>query len=93
MVKTARRRFFVPIQKLTGIDQLNNRLMAGCIDGSSPWRAGQPISATGGLGLHHLPATPFDACEQVSGRASSTALVRYRLVDYSVPVAHATSRS
>jgi len=32
-----------------------------------------------------LPATPYEACEKVSARASSLSLVRYRGNDYSVP--------
>ena len=39
--------------------------------------------------LRDLPAVPFEACEHVPGQISSTALVRYRLVDYSAPAAHA----
>ena len=35
--------------------------------------------------LRDLPTVPFEACEYVPGRVSSTALVRYRLVDYSAP--------
>ena len=35
-----------------------------------------------------LPAAPFDACDQASGKVSSQALVRYDTNDYSVPVAH-----
>jgi hypothetical protein len=34
-----------------------------------------------------LPAAPFDACDQATGRVSSQALVRYKTNDYSVPVA------
>ena len=36
-----------------------------------------------------LPASPFEACEHMPGQVSSTALVRYRLVDYSAPTMHA----
>ena len=91
LVKTARRRFFVPIPNLTDIDQLNDRLMAGCLERLVGLEGGTAaLALLADLEtLRHLPATPFDACEQVSGRASSTALARYRLVDYSVPVAHA----
>jgi hypothetical protein len=32
-----------------------------------------------------LPATPYEACEKISARVSSLALVRYRSNDYSVP--------
>ena len=39
--------------------------------------------------LMPLPATPYDACEKVSTRATSSAMVRYRCNDYSVPVAYA----
>jgi len=35
-----------------------------------------------------LPAAPFDACDQATGRVSSRALVRYKTNDYSVPVAY-----
>ena len=35
-----------------------------------------------------LPAAPFDACDQATGRVSSQALVRYKTNDYSVPVAY-----
>src|SRR3712207_7942362 len=35
--------------------------------------------------LMRLPAGPFEACDIVAARASSTALVRYRGGDYSVP--------
>lgn len=36
--------------------------------------------------MQELPASPFEACDQVSGQVSSQALVRYRTNDYSVPV-------
>ena len=35
-----------------------------------------------------LPAAPFDACDQATGRVSSQALVRYKTNDYSVPIAY-----
>ena len=35
-----------------------------------------------------LPPAPFGACDQVTGRVSSQALVRYKTNDYSVPVAY-----
>ena len=36
----------------------------------------------------NLPAAPFGACDQATGRVSSQALVRYKTNDYSVPVAY-----
>ena len=38
--------------------------------------------------MAELPAAPFDACDQATGRVSSQALVRYKTNDYSVPVAY-----
>ena len=35
-----------------------------------------------------LPLAPYEACEKVSARVSSLALVRYRSNDYSVPTRH-----
>jgi hypothetical protein len=35
-----------------------------------------------------LPIAPYEACEKVSARVSSLALVRYRSNDYSVPTCH-----
>ena len=37
--------------------------------------------------MRPLPASPFEACDQASGRVSSQSLVRYKTNDYSVPVA------
>ena len=39
--------------------------------------------------LRALPAVPFEACEHMPGHVWSTALVRYRLVDYSASAVHA----
>jgi hypothetical protein len=39
--------------------------------------------------MRSLPASPFDACDQDTGRVSSQSLVRYKTNDYSVPVAFA----
>src|SRR6056297_104844 len=38
--------------------------------------------------MRPLPAAPFEACAQASGRVSSQSLVRYDTNDYSVPVAY-----
>ena len=38
--------------------------------------------------MAELPAAPFDACDQATGRVSSQSLVRYKTSDYSVPVAY-----
>ena len=91
LVKTARRRFFVPIPKLHDLDVLNERLMARCLERLDALDAGgQAATLLADLeALRDLPAVPFEACEHMPGQVSSTALVRYRLVDYSAPAAHA----
>jgi hypothetical protein len=38
--------------------------------------------------MAQLPVTPFEACDQASGRVSSLSLLRYKTNDYSVPVAY-----
>ena len=43
--------------------------------------------------LRDLPASTFEACEHIPGQMSSTALLRYGLVDYSAPAAHAHKKA
>ena len=91
LVKTARRTFMVPIPKVPDLDVLNAQLTARCLERLGT--LGQGDKATALLAdldaLRDLPAVPFEACEHVPGQVSSTALVRYRLVDYSAPAVHA----
>ncbi len=91
LVKTARRKFFVPIPRVVDLDRLNEHLMAGCLARLDTLEGGERAMALMAdlEALRSLPAVPFEACEHRAGRVSSTALVRYRLVDYSVPVAFA----
>jgi transposase len=91
LVKTARRKFFVPIPRVTELAVLNEQLLAGCLERLDSLEGGERAAALMAdlEALRGRPAVPFEACEQRAGRASSTALVRYRLVDYSVPVAYA----
>ena len=90
-MKTARRRFMVPIPKVHDLSVLNERLLARCLERLDALEAGgQAAALLADLdALRDLPAVPFEACEHVPGQISSTALVRYRLVDYSAPAAHA----
>ena len=91
LVKTARRRFMVPIPKVHELNVLNERLMARCLERLDALEAGEKAAALlADLdALRDLPAVPFEACEHVPGQVSSVALVRYRLVDYSAPTVHA----
>ena len=87
LVKTARRRFMVPIPKVHDLSVLNERLLARCLERLDALEAGgQAAALLADLdALRDLPAVPFEACEHVPGQISSTVLVRYRLVDYSAP--------
>ena len=91
LVKTARRKFFVPIPKVRDLDALNEQLMAGCLARLDALEEGEKATALLAdlEALRDLPAVPFEACEQHPGQVSSMALVRYRLVDYSAPTVHA----
>ena len=81
----------VPIPKVHDLSVLNERLLARCLERLDALEAGgQAAALLADLdALRDLPAVPFEACEHVPGQISSTALVRYRLVDYSAPAAHA----
>ena len=91
LVKTARRKFLVPIPKVHDLSVLNERLTARCLERLDALEQGERAAALlADLdALRDLPGAPFEACEHVPGRVSSTALVRYRLVDYSAPAVHA----
>ena len=91
LVKTARRKFLVPIPKVHDLSVLNERLTARCLERLDALEQGDRATALlADLdALRDLPGAPFEACEHVPGRVSSTALVRYRLVDYSAPAVHA----
>ena len=94
LVKTARRTFIAPIPTVPDLEALNAQLTARCLERLGT--LGQGDKATALLAdldaLRDLPAVPFEACEHVPGQVSSTALVRYRLVDYSAPAVHAHKR-
>ena len=89
LVKTARRKFLVPIPKVPELDALNARLTARCLARLDALEEGDKAAAL----LADLdawrdrPASPFEACEHVPGQVSSTALVRYRRVDDSALLA------
>ena len=77
LVKTARRRFMVPIPKVHDLSVLNERLTARCLERLDALEQGEQAAALlGDLdALRDLPAAPFEACEHVPGQVSSTALV------------------
>ena len=91
LVKTARRKFMVPIPKVPDLDVLNERLLAQCLERLGTLEQGDKAAALlADLdALRALPAAPFKACVHMPGRVSSTALARYRLVDYPASAVHA----
>ena len=73
------------------LDALNERLQARYLERLDALQEGARAAALLAdlEALRDLPAAPFEACEHMPGQVSSTALVRYRLVDYSAPAVHA----
>ena len=90
LVKYARRNFMTPIPQAASFEVLNAKLSAHCLtrQGDTAAFTSAPIGARLEADLAVVSAIPaglFEACEKRPGRASSTALVRYRSNDYSVP--------
>jgi len=92
MIGFARRTFMVPLPEAPDIDALNGRLLERCLARRAAVLRGTKATIAERLladqsAFLDLPAAPFEPCDMRPGRASSQALVRYRNVDYSVPVA------
>lgn len=93
LVKYARTNFMVPIPEAASFDALNARIAERCRARQGE-RAGRHSETIGErlvadiAVLRPLPAVPLEPCEKRAGRVSSTALVRYRTNDYSVPTAY-----
>jgi len=90
LVGYARRNFMVPIPRFSSWEALNAHLQEQCRKRRERRLRGH--SETIGerferdrAAMLPLPATPYEACEKISARVSSLALVRYRSNDYSVP--------
>lgn len=94
LVGYARRNFLVPIPRASSFDELNARLIKACLerrvqtlrgkDGSIGERFTADLAA-----LRALPGGTYEACDRRTSQATSQALVRYRLTDYSVPSEYA----
>jgi transposase len=89
-----RRNFLVPAPRFDSFDELNTWLEERCLKRHDDIVRGHSEPIGQRLmrdldALMELPATPYDACEKVSTRATSISMVRYRNNDYSVPVAYA----
>jgi transposase len=93
MVGYVRRNHMVPIPRFPDWESFNAYLEEQCRTRQGEILRGQ--TETIGTRLQRdlaemrpLPAAPFEACAQTSGRVSSQSLVRYDTNDYSVPVAY-----
>ena len=90
LVKHARMKFMTPIPHAASYDAFNAELAERC-RARQDERAGRHTETIGErlvadtLALRALPPVPLEPCEKRAGRVSSTALVRYRTNDYSVP--------
>ena len=92
LVGWARRNFMVPLPRFASWDDFNLWLEAQCRKRQADILRGHAETIGARLArdleaMADLPAAPFDACDQTTGRVSSQALVRYKTNDYSVPVA------
>ena len=93
LVKYARANFLVPIPQAASFDDLNAMLeeRCRCRQEERSGRHRQTIGERLRADLEAFkdpPAVPLEACEKRGARVSSTALVRYRRNDYSVPTAY-----
>ena len=68
-MKTARRKFLVPIPKVHDLSVLNERLTVRCLERLDALEAGERATALlADLdALRDLPAAPFEACEHMPG--------------------------
>ena len=93
LVKCGRRAFLTPVPVMDSYDALNAKLAADCQarQADCSGRNSETIGARLVADLaafRELPAAPFEACETRTAHVSSTALVRYRGNDYSVPTTY-----
>ncbi|MGS0639331.1 IS21-like element ISMdi7 family transposase, partial [Citrobacter sp. VF227] len=93
LVKFARSHFMTPAPEAASFEALNADLERRCrarqneCAGRHPESIGTRLMADRVV-LRALPAVPLEPCEKRAGRVSSTALVRYRGNDYSVPTTY-----
>lgn len=92
-MKFARANFMTPVPVASSYEALNAMLAERCRQRQSD-RAGRRAGtirerlAADLAALQRLPETALESCEIMAVQVSSTALVRYRGNDYSVPTAH-----
>jgi hypothetical protein len=94
VVKFTRLNFFVPVPRVSGLDELNQKLAEMCRDDLRRHVRGNSGTKSELLDEERktfisLPPSPFDACRKKPTRANSLSLIRFDDNDYSVPVFYA----
>lgn len=93
LVGYARRNFMVPVPRFASWEAFNAHLEANCRERRERKLRGHTETIAERFerdrtALLTLPASPYEACEKISARVNSLALVRYKNNDYSVPTQH-----
>ena len=89
LVGYARHSFMVPLPRFASWEDFNIWLEEQCRKRHADLLRGHAETIGQRLArdlqaMAELPAAPFDACDQATGRVSSQVLVRYKTNDYSV---------
>ena len=93
LVKYSRANFLTPVPHAPSCEALNTALEERCrarqkeCAGRQEPTIGERLVADQAV-LRPLPEAPFEPCDKRPAKVSSTALVRYRMNDYSVPTAY-----
>jgi hypothetical protein len=93
LVKYSRANFLTPVPHAASFDTLNAALEERCRArqaeraGRHEQTIGERLVADQAV-LRALPEPPFEPCDKHPAKVSSTALVRYRMNDYSAPTAY-----
>ena len=93
LVKYSRANFLTPMPHAPSFEALNTALEERCrarqkeCAGRQEPTIGERLVADQAV-LRPLPEAPFEPCDKRPAKVSSTALVRYRMNDYSVPTAY-----
>jgi hypothetical protein len=89
LVKYSRANFLTPVPHSPSFEALNAALEERCRARQNEC-AGRHEQTIGErlVALRPLPEAPFEPCDKRPAKVSSTALVRYRMNDYSVPSAY-----
>jgi len=97
LVKYARQHFLTPVPQAASLEALNAALLERCRarQAETTGRHSQSIAerlAADLAAMRALPEVPLEPCDTRPARVSSTALVRYKGNDYSVPTRHGFQR-